>query len=310
MRVLITGGAGFIGSHLADRLVAEGVTCRVLDNLSTGKRENLPATGMVDFVHGDIRDAETVTAAVKGMNAIVHLAAVASVQASVDDPAGTHATNFDGTLNLIEVARRSGITQFVYASSAAIYGDNAVLPVPETATPRPLTPYAADKLSGEYYLDFYRRKFGMRTNAFRFFNIYGPRQDPSSPYSGVISIFVERLRSGLPVTIFGDGHQTRDFVYVGDLADLLARTVLAPDSGGEVMNVGRGKEQSLLELLSALEQLTGRAIERQYAPARVGDILRSCADVRRLQKNTGQLPMTDLETGLRHLLISCGIPSV
>jgi len=302
MHVLVTGGAGFIGSHLVERLLSGGVVCRVLDNLSTGKRRNLPSGGEMEFIHGDIRDREAVTAAVRGVDAVVHLAAVASVQASVDDPAGTHATNFDGTLNLLEAARRAGVGRFLHASSAAVYGDHASLPVTEEATPRPLTPYAADKLACEHYLDFYHRKFGLQTTAFRFFNIYGPRQDPSSPYSGVISIFVDRLRTGRRVTLFGDGHQTRDFVYVGDLAALLARALTEISVIGQVMNVGRGVECSLLDLLAALERIAGRPIARRHEPARVGDIRRSCAGVERLRRLVGGVPATSLEEGLRHLL--------
>jgi len=307
MKLLVTGGAGFIGSHLVERLLAGGEAVRVLDNLSTGKRGNLASHPALEFLEGDIRDRTTVDAAVAGVDAIVHLAAVASVQASVDDPVGTHATNFDGTLNLLEAARHARVTRFLFASSAAVYGDNAQLPVSEDLAPNPLTPYAADKLAGEHYLSFYHRKFGLRTTAFRFFNIYGPRQDPSSPYSGVISIFVERLGAGLPVTIFGDGRQTRDFVYVGDLADLLVRAVGESGTAGAVVNVGRGVEYSLLELLTTLERVSGRALERRQEAARVGDILRSCADTRRLVSLLGFVPVTTMEAGLAELLRYAGV---
>jgi len=307
MKLLVTGGAGFIGSHLVERLLAGGEGVRVLDNLSTGKRGNLPSHPALEFLEGDIRDRTTVDAAVAGVDAIVHLAAVASVQASVDDPVGTHATNFDGTLNLLEAARHAGVMRFLFASSAAIYGDNAQIPVSEDLAPNPLTPYAADKLAGEHYLSFYHRKFGLRTTAFRFFNIYGPRQDPSSPYSGVISIFVERLGAGLPVTIFGDGQQTRDFVYVGDLADLLVRAVGESGTVGAVVNVGRGVEYSLLELLTTLERVSGRALECRQEAARVGDILRSCADTRRLATLLGFVPVTTMEAGLAELLRYAGV---
>jgi UDP-glucose 4-epimerase len=307
VKLLVTGGAGFIGSHLIERLLIGGSGVRVLDNLSTGKRANLPAHGAIEFMEGDIRDRQTVDAAVAGVDVIVHLAAVASVQASVDDPVGTHAANFDGTLNLLESARRTGVARFLYASSAAVYGDNARLPVNEDLALNPLTPYATDKLAGEYYLGFYHRKFGLRTTAFRFFNIYGPRQDPSSPYSGVISIFVDRLRASAPVTIFGDGRQTRDFVFVGDLADLLARAIEAPATVGKVMNVGCGVECSLLELLATLERLSGRRLECRHEAARVGDILRSCADTSRLTSLLGSAPGTSMEAGLAELLRYSGI---
>ena len=302
MNVLITGGAGFIGSHLAEHLLAAGNSVRVLDNLSTGKRENLPDHPLLEFVQGDIRDKRLVSESAHGMDAIVHLAAVASVQASVDDPTGTHETNFDGTLYLLEAARKENIRRFLYASSAAVYGDNTRLPLVEEEILNPLSPYAADKLAGEYYLRFYHAKFGIETTAFRFFNIFGPRQDPSSPYSGVISIFIERVSRGEPVTVFGDGRQTRDFVYVGDLVKLLVQALTRAETAGQVINVGRGKQCSLLELLEALEKLTGKPIERKFAAARLGDIVHSRADISRLVRLLGKAPETDIVTGLGEIL--------
>ncbi len=302
MHILVTGGAGFIGSHLTDRLLSARHSVRVLDNLSSGKRANLPSHERLEFVQGDIRDAAQTYAAVDGVDAVVHLAAVASVQASVDDPAGTHASNFVGTLNLLEAARRYGVRRFLYASSAAVYGDTAELPVCEDAVLKPLTPYAADKLAGEHYLRFYAQKHGLKTTAFRFFNIYGPRQDPSSPYSGVISIFVERACAGKPVTIFGDGAQTRDFVYVGDLVEILLRTLGEDRTVGKVFNVGRGVECSLLQMLDELQRLAGRAIERRFEPSRVGDIKNSRADIARLQQFLGYVPDTPIHVGLARLL--------
>ena len=302
MNVLITGGAGFIGSHLAEHLLAARHSVRVLDNLSTGKRENLPAHPRLEFVQGDIRDRSLVNDTARGMDAIVHLAAVASVQASVDDPTGTHETNFDGTLHLLEAARKEHIRRFLYASSAAVYGDNTRLPLVEAEILDPLSPYAADKLAGEYYLRFYHAKFGIATTAFRFFNIFGPRQDPSSPYSGVISIFIERVCRGEPVTVFGDGRQTRDFVYVGDLVELLAQALSRTETAGQVINVGRGRQCSLLELLETLEKLTGKPVERRFAAARLGDIVHSCADITRLVRLLGKAPETDISTGLGEIL--------
>ena len=302
MVVLVTGGAGFIGSHLTERLLAAGHQVRVLDNLSTGKRDNLPTHAALQFIEGDIRDAGCVGPAVAGCDAIVHLAAVASVQASVDDPAGTHATNFLGTLNLLEAARRSGVRRFLYASSAAVYGDTAELPVREDSVLQPLSPYAADKLAGEHYLFFYGHKYGLKGTAFRFFNIYGPRQDPSSPYSGVISIFVDRARTAQPVTIFGDGQQTRDFVFVADLVEILFGSLSDERTAGVVMNVGRGVECSLLEMLGDLEQLYSRSIERRHVDPRVGDIKNSRADVSRLKRLRGSVPQTTIRIGLARLL--------
>ena len=302
MTILVTGGAGFIGSHLVERLLSEGHRVRVLDNLSTGKRENLPRHPALELQVGDIRDDATVRRAVKGVTANYHLAAVASVQASIDDPIGTHGANLVGTLQLLEAGRHAGVTRFLYASSAAIYGDTSMVPVAETTTPRPLSPYAADKLAGEHYLQFYGAKHGLRATAFRFFNIYGPRQDPSSPYSGVISIFVDRALTGRPVTVFGDGCQTRDFVYVGDLVEILYAALDSEKMTGQTMNVGRGVECTLLELLSALETVVGTAMERRHEPPRIGDIARSCADTGRLRALLGWVPQTDLAAGLTRLV--------
>lgn len=302
MRILVTGGAGFIGSHLSDRLLAAGHRVRVLDNLSTGRYANLPVHERLEFMEGDIRDPARVDEAVHGAEALFHLAAVASVQASADDPVGTHASNFVGTLNLLEAARRRGVRRFLYASSAAVYGDTAERPVREEAVLRPLSPYAADKLAGEHYLFFYARKYSLAATAFRFFNIYGPRQDPSSPYSGVISVFADRARAGRPVTVFGDGEQTRDFVYVADLAEILFRSLETAATEGKVMNVGRGIECSLFEILRELERLFGAPIERRHEPVRLGDVRRSCANIDRLVQLLGCRPDTSLGTGLARLL--------
>jgi UDP-glucose 4-epimerase len=305
MKILVTGGAGFIGSHLVDVLLASGARVRVLDNLSTGKPDNLPHKhASLEFVRGDIRDRKTVMDCVSEMDVVVHLAAVASVQASIDDPIGTHQVNFDGTLNLLDAARHAGIGRFLYACSAAVYGDAAAVPVAEDAVPNPLSPYAADKLAGEHYLLHYHRAHGLAATSFRFFNIYGPRQDPSSPYSGVISIFVDRLQRNQPVTVFGDGSQTRDFMYVADLVDLLARAVRGSEGVGGVFNVGTGMRHSLLQLLGYLEKLSGRKIVRQHEAARLGDIQHSCADVGRLKQVFGSALATPFDQGLRRLLES------
>lgn len=304
MKVLVTGGAGFIGSHLTERLLSAGDQVRILDNLSTGKRENLPQDSAIEFIEGDIRDVSLVDRCVEGMDGVVHLAAVASVQASIDDPVTTHQTNFDGTVNLLEAARRKGIKRFLYAGSAAVYGDTAEIPVSEEASPKPLSPYAADKLAGERYLLDCFEKYGLAATSFRFFNIYGPRQDPSSPYSGVISIFVDRLSRKQPVTVFGDGRQTRDFVYVADLADLLATALRDARGAGGVFNVGTGHSHSLLELLGHLEKLSGSKIERRHEKPRSGDIQHSCADVSRLKSVFGRVPATPFDQGLKKLLES------
>jgi UDP-glucose 4-epimerase len=304
MHVLVTGGAGFIGSHLVDALLLAGHRVRVLDNLSTGHRENLPAFHpMLDFVHGDIRDCNAVAFGLRGIDAVVHLAAVASVQASVNDPIGTHQTNLDGTLHLLEAAHRHGARRFVYASSAAVYGEAGPLPIVEALPPAPLSPYAIDKLAGEQYLAYFARRYDMLTTAFRFFNVYGPRQDPSSPYSGVISIFAKRIEHHEPITIFGDGTQTRDFVYVGDLVRVLMRALEDGKGAGMTLNLGTGIETSVNTLTSVLEYLAQQSLTVTWGPARHGDIHRSCADVTRLRKAFGMVPATPVSEGLRTLLV-------
>jgi len=307
MNVLVTGGAGFIGSHLVEKLLATGERVRVVDDLSTGKRDNLPRHDALEFIEGDIRDAKLVNHCVAEMDAVVHLAAVASVQASIDNPIRTHQVNFDGTLNLLEAARSARVGRFLYACSAAVYGDTASIPVSEQTPPNPLSPYAVDKLTGEYYLLHYYRKYRLAATSFRFFNIYGPRQDPSSPYSGVISIFVDRLQRNQPVTVYGDGSQTRDFVYVADLAELLARAAHGPEGVGGIFNVGTGKRHSLLQLLDQLEKLSGKKIARHHEASRLGDIEHSCADVSRLKQVFGTAPAEPFERGLKKLLASLGV---
>jgi UDP-glucose 4-epimerase len=302
--VLVTGGAGFIGSNLVDALVARGYAVRVLDNLSTGKRSNLPDDAGVELIVGDVADAQTMRDAVLGCRAVVHLAAVASVQASVDDPVGTHQSNLVGTLNLCEAMREAGIRRVLFASSAAVYGNNGEgEPIGEDTPKAPLTPYAADKLASEHYLDFYRRQHGLEPVVFRFFNIYGPRQDPSSPYSGVISIFTERAQKGLPIAVFGDGEQTRDFVYVGDLVELLVQALESPEVQEGAVNVGLNQATSLNQLLGAVDDVLGGLPEVTYQAARQGDIRHSRANnTRLLQRYRLPEPATGMREGLAKLL--------
>ncbi|MCQ4260526.1 NAD-dependent epimerase/dehydratase family protein [Stutzerimonas stutzeri] len=302
--ILVTGGAGFIGSNLVDALVARGYAVRVLDNLSTGKRSNLPVAGNVELIVGDVADADTVQRAVQGCRAVVHLAAVASVQASVDDPVGTHQSNLVGTLNLCEAMRDAGVRRVVFASSAAVYGNNGEgEPIGEDTPKAPLTPYAADKLASEHYLDFYRRQHGLEPAVFRFFNIYGPRQDPSSPYSGVISIFTERAQKGLPIAVFGDGEQTRDFVYVGDLVEILVQALESSETQEGAVNVGLNQATSLNQLLEAVGDVLGGLPAVSYQAARQGDIRHSRADnARLLQRYRLPEPPTDMRSGLAKLL--------
>lgn len=302
--ILVTGGAGFIGSHLVDALLAQGHRVRVLDNLSMGKRANLPLDNpRLHLLEGDVADAVLVDQAVAGCAAVVHLAAVASVQASVDDPVSTHQSNFVGTLNVCEAMRRHGVKRVVFASSAAVYGNNGEgQAIDEGTAKAPLTPYASDKLASEHYLDFYRRQHGLEPAIFRFFNIFGPRQDPSSPYSGVISIFTQRAQQGLPIGVFGDGEQTRDFFYIGDLLALLTQALDLPQVVVGAVNVGWNQAVSLNQLLAEIGGLCGGLPALEYQAARPGDIRHSRANNQRLLECYQLPPATSMREGLRKLL--------
>ncbi|MDF9619063.1 NAD-dependent epimerase/dehydratase family protein [Pseudomonas entomophila] len=302
--ILITGGAGFIGSHLCDALLEKGYAVRILDDLSTGKRENLQlGHPQLELLEGDVADAALVARAAAGCRAVVHLAAVASVQASVEDPVKTHQSNFIGTLNVCEAMRLNGVRRVLFASSAAVYGNNGEGQSIVEDTPKaPLTPYAVDKLASEQYLDFYRRQHGLEPVVLRFFNIFGPRQDPSSPYSGVISIFCERALAGQPITVFGDGEQTRDFLYVGDLVQVMVQALEQDAVEEGAVNIGLNQATSLNQLLSALEQVVGTLPAVSHGPARSGDIRHSRADNARLLARFEFPAPTPFTEGLARLL--------
>lgn len=305
-RILVTGGAGFIGSHLVEALLAMGYKVRVLDNLSTGKVHNLPMdNGNLSLIIGDVADSDAVAQAMSGCQAVVHLAAVASVQASVDDPVATHQSNFVGTLNVCENMLHAGIHRVVFASSAAIYGNNGEgTAIPEDTAKSPLTPYAADKLASEYYLDFYRRQHGLEPVILRFFNIFGPRQDPSSPYSGVISIFTERAMAKQPVAVFGDGEQTRDFVYVADLVSILIQALQADQPAPGAVNVGLSRSTSLNDLIGELGRATGSPLTVIHHAPRLGDIRHSRANNARLLERFALPAPTSIGDGLGQLIRS------
>jgi len=303
MRVLVTGGAGFIGSHLVDALVARGDDVVVLDDLSTGRRENLAAAGpRARLVVGSVTDSEAVRAAVAGCALVYHQAAVASVQRTVEAPVDTQRVNLGGTLNVLEAARAEGVRRVVFAGSAAVYGDSDALPLVESAQPRPMSPYALEKLASEQYVAVWASLYGLETVTLRYFNVFGPRQDPSSPYSGVISIFVDRLLIGRAPTIFGDGEQTRDFVFVEDVvhANLLAG--LAPGASGQAFNVARGESITLRAVYDALAKATGMRLAPHYAPARPGDIRHSLANIERARSVLGYAPQVAVEEGLERLV--------
>lgn len=299
-KVLVTGGAGFIGSHVVEELLEREFSVVVLDDLSTGKLENLPAESKsLNIVVGSVLDQDTVSEAIKGCEAVIHLAAIASVQASVENPILTHQVNFDGTLQLLECARKAGVQRFLFASSAAVYGDATEGAISENAHLSPLTPYAVDKLAAEYYLKHYHRTFGLEYTAFRFFNIYGPRQNPTSPYSGVISIYATNSIAGKTLKIFGDGQQTRDFVYVKDVASILVASIASQSMFGKVINIGTGESTSLLDIIQTLEMILKKPIEVEYLGARHGDIRHSLADNTLLRTLSSKLPSMNILSGLR-----------
>lgn len=302
MRVLITGGAGFIGSHLAQALLARGAAVRILDNLSSGRRANLDGLD-VDLIVGDVADRDAVRAAVDGCDVIWHQAALVSVPLSIKDPQRTHASNVTGTFNVFDAARTAGIRRVVFASSAAVYGNRPGLPKRESDPVELLTPYAASKYMDESYAAAFNASYGMEIVALRYMNVFGPRQDPSSPYSGVLSIFCRAAVNGAPVTIFGDGEQTRDFVAVDDVVQANWLAATGPfDPQQAVFNVGRGEQTSLNQIVTTLGGITGQPLTVNYAPERPGDIRYSVADIGRIQAHLGYRPAVDISTGLQRTL--------
>jgi UDP-glucose 4-epimerase len=302
VRVLVTGGAGFIGSHLVRACLEAGEAVRVVDDFSSGKRENLAAVARdVELIEASVTDATALERAARGCDVVYHQAAIASVPRSVEDPLGTHAVNADGTLHALEAARRAGARRFVFACSTAVYGDDERLPKREDMPTSPRSPYALQKLTGELYCEQYARLFGLEAVALRYFNVFGPRQDPRSMYAGVIPIFVSALRDGLRPRIFGDGQQSRDFVYV---SDVVAANRAAAESRdvipGEPINVGSGARTSLLELLARIAAALGVATpEPIFEPARAGDVRHSQADVSRAAERLGFRARVPLDEALR-----------
>jgi UDP-glucose 4-epimerase len=296
--VLVTGGAGFIGSHLVDALLARGHAVRVLDDLSTGRRANLDPR--CELIEGDVADPAAVAAAFDGVSGCFHLAAIASVARSNEDWVGTHRTNATGTVAVLDAARRVGGVPVVYASSAAVYGDQGEGPIAETAPLRPRTAYGADKLASELHARVAFEVHRVPTLGFRFFNVYGPRQDPASPYSGVISLFAGRIAEGRPLTIHGDGGQTRDFVFVADVVEHLLRGMasLGTAPGASVLNVCTGRATAIRDLAALLGRITGRPVHTESGPARAGDIRASLGDPGQARAMLGCPAGTELEAGL------------
>ena len=302
---LVTGGAGFIGSHLTEELVRRGHRVRVVDSLITGKRRNLEHIPNVEFVEGDLADMDVAARAIAGVEYVLHQAAIPSVPRSVKDPVTSNRANIDASLNVLVAARDAGVKRVVYAGSSSAYGDTETLPKREDMPTKPLSPYALQKLVAEQYCQMFTRLYGLETVTVRYFNVFGPRQDPSSPYSGVISLFSTALLEGRQPTIYGDGEQTRDFTYVANVVDGVLRACEAPKASGEVINVARGTRISLNTLLETMNRIVGTDIKALYKEARAGDVRDSQADITKAKNLLGYAPTVDLETGLRHTLAWC-----
>ena len=296
---LVTGGAGFIGSHLVEALLARGERVRVLDDFSTGRRENLkPFAGRIELLEGNCADPAIAREAVQGVEVVFHEAAIPSVPRSVADPVGSDRANCGGTVAMLEAARQAGVGRFVYAASSAAYGDTPTLPKEESMAPHPLSPYAVQKLAGELYCRVFFETFGLQTVALRYFNVFGPRQDPKSEYAAVVPKFVTAALRGEPATVFGDGQQSRDFTPVADVvrANLLA--VTSPKAPGHVLNVARGERITLLELIERIGRIVGRQVEVRHAPPRPGDVKHSLADIGRARALLGFEPSPSLDQAL------------
>ena len=296
---LVTGGAGFIGSHLVEELLRRGERVRVADNFSTGKRENLSAQAKSELVEGDLAEPGVAEKAVAGCDFVLHQAAIPSVPRSVKDPLTSHRANVDATLRVLLAARDAKVKRVVFAGSSSVYGDTAVLPKREDMRPNPLSPYALQKLIGEEYCKLFTRLYGLETVSTRYFNVFGPRQDPGSPYSGVISLFIDALTSGRAPTIHGDGRQTRDFTYVADVVNGVLRCCDAPGVAGEVINVAAGGRVSLLDLVRSLQTITQTSIEPTFGPTREGDVRDSQADIIKARRLLGFEPTIPFDEGLR-----------
>jgi UDP-glucose 4-epimerase len=300
--VLVTGGAGFIGSHLAEALVARGDRVRVLDNLCTGQRSNLASVEKkIEFIEGDVADPAQAAKAVAGVDCVFHEAALASVPRSVEHPLDTHEACVTGTLVMLDAARKAGVRRFVYAASSSAYGDQPSSPKRETDLPAPISPYGAAKYAGESYCQAFAATYGMQTVALRYFNVFGPRQDPNSQYSAVIPRFITAMLAGQRPTIYGDGLQSRDFSYIQNVVhgNLLAAEAPAGQVSGRVFNVANGRSTNLLDLLKLLNKYLGTSIEPVHEPARAGDVRESLADITQARKHLGYEPPVDFDEGLR-----------
>ena len=305
---VVTGGAGFIGSHVVERLLADhpAASVRVFDNFSTGALGNLPfaaaAGERLEVVRGDIRDLAAVERVVQGASVIFHQAAMRSVPRSVADPLGANEHNVAGTLHVFEAAKRAGVRRVVYASSSSVYGDRPELPKREDQPPAPISPYAVSKAAGEQYAAVWTRLYGVETVGLRYFNVFGPRQDPASEYAAVIPRFILWALRGAPLEVHGDGRQSRDFTYIDNVVDANLLAARAPKASGEAFNVGCGQRVSLLDIIARLEKWLGRGLERRHTPGRAGDVPHTLADVGKAQRLLGYVPAVDFDEGLRRTL--------
>jgi nucleoside-diphosphate-sugar epimerase len=295
---LVTGGAGFIGSHMAEELIRRGERVRVVDSLITGNRANLAHLPEVEFLQGDLADLDVARRAVQGVDYVLHQAAIPSVPRSVDDPITSNRANIDASLNILVAARDARVRRLVYAGSSSAYGDTPTLPKDETMPTAPLSPYALQKLVAEQYCQMFTRLYGLETVTTRYFNVFGPRQDPSSPYSGVISLFISALCEGRQPSIFGDGEQTRDFTYVANVVDGVLRACTAPKASGEVINVATGGRISLNHLFRTVRDYLGATVEPIYGPVRAGDVRDSQAAIDKARRLLGYEPIVSFEKGL------------
>jgi len=299
---LVTGGAGFIGSHLSEELARRGHTVRVADSLITGKRSNLDHVPGVEFLEGDLADLPFAQRAAQGMDYVLHQAAIPSVPRSVKDPITSNRANVDATLNVLVAARDAGVKRLVFAGSSSAYGNTPTLPKHEEMPTNPLSPYALQKVVGEQYLQMFTRLYGLETVSIRYFNVFGPRQDPTSPYSGVISVFATALLASRPPKIYGDGGQTRDFTYVANVVDGVLRACEAPDASGQVINVATGGRISLNDLFRTMRAIVNGTIEPTYAEERAGDVRDSQANISKAKRLLGYEPLVSFEEGLRKTL--------
>ena len=304
-RYLVTGGAGFIGSHIAEALLDAGESVRILDNLATGKESNLAALkGRAEFIDGDLRNLDTVRTAVQGVEVVFHQGALASVPRSILDPITTLETNVNGTQNVLLAARDAGVRRVVYASSSSVYGNTPTLPKREDMPTHPMSPYAVQKLSAELLCGVFTRIYGLETVALRYFNVFGPRQDPASEYAAVIPRFLTALIEGRRPIVFGDGEQTRDFTYIANVVQANLRAAIAPEAVGHAMNIGYGQQVSLNTVLHIAGELLGVDVDPEYREPRPGDVRDSLADISLAQRLLGYKPTVSFRDGLAHVVDS------